>query len=410
MRNILFGIFLLLPIFSLAQTNFCTLSPEDFGAKGDGVSDDYKAFALLFEHIEANTIILQKNTLRRTAPIIQLRSGHIYHLSRDICVNAIQCVIEGNESCLSGGGLSFTKIGGAITRIRNVKFRGDANRKDYYAINFSEYSNLESYTIQIENCEFFDCQGGINVLRRSGRVEIKSCIFAVSKRVAHFYNCDRVTIQDCWIQGYDPGEDNFNFIDQEAPNEGYIKVENNIFVPYQEMTHKQVAWIGVEKDAIVRSNRFGLEHNNYYAVHLKNNFKLLGDEANGTARGSDFIFSENTENCTLLLSSISGSVTIESNSGFYTGTKLMSWNDSLSKKEILDILNREKKYLSIYLRGNNGRSFRLNEIDTGDDDKIPRVNLPTIPDELLPFISDGFHVRGTSRNKSQNTILKFGQY
>lgn len=60
------------------QKNQPFVTPEMFGAKGDGKADDIPAFIKMFQYVESKTISLSANSLRRSAPIIELTGGKDY--------------------------------------------------------------------------------------------------------------------------------------------------------------------------------------------------------------------------------------------------------------------------------------------------------------------------------------------
>ena len=213
-------------------------SVHQFGATGDGVTDD---FAAINDCIQA--AIMRSDTLGYplvggggtgfAVTTVRFAEGGNYRLSQKIVANNARIDLSGNRSTLLGDdfndylieftGLAYRQwIRGLLVECTQAGgFRWDA-------------INSSGAMVHIEDCRFatdrFGHETGIAIdyTNRSSTITVKHCLFNRIKHAAHFRNCDFMSFEDCWFGSPSSSV----YADRDAyirVDKGFCRVHNCLF-------------------------------------------------------------------------------------------------------------------------------------------------------------------------------------
>lgn len=155
--------------------NSIIITPEQYGAVGDGVTDDTTAFTTMFNAIT-------ETTANKT---IMCNPNAEYIITNRITINSSFVVFNGNGCIMNSGNNSCFAIAANAHDLTfiNVNFVEnfivDSDNESNYAIATISNSNserYEAYNISIENCYFTGGVFGVS-LNNAGNCIIKNCIF-----------------------------------------------------------------------------------------------------------------------------------------------------------------------------------------------------------------------------------------
>jgi|GEM_PF-4228498 len=232
-------------LFLLPQA-LCQVSVKDFGAKGDGKTDDTKAFeaamnALRSSEINTNRLPNGINTSVYTGSIRHLIVPHgIYVISRSVkCGSYI--TIKGEDALLissqKGGALApyvaFDMLGWQ-TEISGLQIIGFS-----VAIRIDN-KNSDIGKIYINDCSFSNNETAIDLNAQSSITIISNNRFVNNARTLNIRSGDKVMVESNWITaGKLKGSQPANII-----NYGILSFLDNLLVPLPvEKGTQEPAWI-----------------------------------------------------------------------------------------------------------------------------------------------------------------------
>lgn len=213
-------------------------SVHQFGARGDGVTDDFPAVNDCVQ-----TAIARSNSLGYplggaggtafAITEVNFREGKTYRLSQKVTATNARIDLLGNRAKIIGDdfndylfeftGLSFRQ------QVRGFLFESTQAGCLKWTAN-----NSSGTMIHVEDCRFgtdrFGHESGIAIdyTGRSSSITIKNCLFSRMKHAAHFRNCDFMSFEDCWF-GAAPSA---VYADRDAyvrVDKGFCRVHNCLF-------------------------------------------------------------------------------------------------------------------------------------------------------------------------------------
>lgn len=238
-----------------------SVTPEMFGAHGNGISDDSTAFNNLFNYLKNRKVNIG---VRFDNYIPEIKVLNKYLLSNPVEIPSRMNFHLNGTGILKGNNnlLEFSSLGDKCT-ITGVTFYTTSG----YCIYINDAANLNAPHLSIHKCSFNGSSNGIYIRARSSRVTINECFlykivgYAINNRI-----CDFVSINNTWIQ--DP------ILDENSP-ECYIRSEGgNIFlndcccIPSSVNTQYDANryWIGMFENVLDGST--DSQGNNYYMNRL----------------------------------------------------------------------------------------------------------------------------------------------
>lgn len=168
---------------------------RDYGAKGDGVTDDTaairaaaKAAAVTVHEPSSAGLYVQ------AGPALVFPAGK-YIISDDIPVNCLEVRGEGRPIIQqTNKDKDIFKADAWRNSIRNISFSGGRNQIDL------RNKNLDTGQVIIEHCQFYQA-GGFAVYTDvlSTTVKINDCIFYQNHQTWFLGRSDQAVMRDCWI-------------------------------------------------------------------------------------------------------------------------------------------------------------------------------------------------------------------
>ena len=359
------------------------IKPELFGAYGDGTHNDSAAFNRCLSY----TYGLESNLNNEI-------NGRDIILTKDYLIDKLSIPqgmavtrIIGKKARIRSGGFTFNASTGWKVRIEGIIFDHSETPIDF------DYRNLEYGRYEIVDCIFRSCTGVcVNVERRSCQVTIERCTFRGCVKSVYVNDVDMLIFRDNWLEctSDNPWGDNHYDIEQYAPNEGSMIIENNMFIPGYSQTGTNPCWIKVGKNAVIKNNRFSGENATIHPVIV-----IYDNAANFNVNTTiypiiDFIDNPIvTGNCPILVDgSARGTINVKNNSGWAAGLKIMT-TASESATTALEALDYQ--FLSINFKDNGGRTFNFrNDKGLG----LPPTYTPSIDTVLQRFINNGEKYQG----------------
>lgn len=356
------------------------VTPEMFGAKGDGVTDDVPAFIEMFKYLQTNRFGV--NNIY-SEPNVKFSLNKRYNFATPLTFDneykGQYLYVDGNNSFIVGNGFVFPGGCGYKMRISNVKF------DNIDTVFRMEENNTEFGEYTFTNLTFGNVKTAFEMNRRSCIVDIRNCYFHGVSTVGTFTNVDRLYFHENWIETGNVSGDYTSIIKQTEGAEGAMFVYNNLFVPVGGSGCKELAWIEVNEHARIYNNRFGGENANFSPLRIGSGFKPKGD---ATSKYPYVSFDHNDEvsgNTAIILESVAGTMLFEANLGYSGGSKAIVWSDKIDETAQNEMLSKQAARLIFEFKNNGGRSF----VRGINDVNIPAVYLPTIPENLYPFINRG---------------------
>jgi hypothetical protein len=258
----------LLAACALAQEGTGYVNVRDFGAKGDGKTDDTAAIRAAFGAVRFQSV--PAGYVNNATGDTVLFPPGIYRVTDSIQV--------GGSSLILGRGKPFIVMDDPT---KNILTTTDAWRMDIRGLQFKggrtqidlRNPNLDTGMIVIEDCRFHEANGpAIDDHMVSTIVHIRNCHFLINEQVLHA-RTDMVALRDCWITTR-PG------VEDKAVVENYthLLLENICGVP---LGGRNLRWIDNHGGALTaRRVRFGGEGGGgFTAVY---NFSKPNKELAGT--------------------------------------------------------------------------------------------------------------------------------
>lgn len=353
------------------------IKPELFGAYGDGTHNDSTAFIKCLDYVKAQETTLNNEVFGKT---IVLNNDYLID---KISIPQGMAVVRliGKKARIRTGGFTFNGSTGWKVRIEGIIFDHSETPIDF------DYRNLEYGRYEIVDCIFRSCTGvAINVERRSCQVNIERCTFRGCAKSVYVNDVDMLIFKDNWIECTSDNTwgDNHYDIEQYAPNEGSMIIENNMFIPGYSQTGINPCWIKAGRNAVIKNNRFSGENTTIHPLIV-----IYDNVANFNVNSTiypiiDFVENPIVTGATAILidGSARGTINVKNNSGWSGGLKIMT-TASAEATTALDSL--DYRYLTINFEDNGGRTFNFkNDYGLG----LPTVYKPSVDTVLHRFIKN----------------------
>lgn len=385
---------------SLIETE---ITPEMFGAYGDGTHDDHDALLKVIKYAFDNTASIVIGTSTDYEARTIKFNNKTYYNGSTIVFNTTTTVansinIDGNGAYITGYGFKFESTAGWKLNIRNLNFHNITTAFEFDARNL-EYGNYIFDSLQFSNIV-----NPFIMNRRSCIVEIKNCVFRGVESIGEFTNVDRLNFHHNWISssGNISNIDYKSMLKQTTGDEGAMFVYNNLFVPIGGTNCKELCWIEVNEHARIYNNRFGGENVNFHPLRIGAGFLPKGGL---TSKYPYLSFDHNDEvsgQCPIIFESIAGNMIINFNQGYIAGQKMIIWSDKVDATAQASLIAAQNKMLNLVIENNVGR----NSLRNGDGSGIPNDYIPTIPTNLFGLINRG--LKNVGNNSGENAAyLKY---
>lgn len=380
------------------------ITPESFGAKGDGVTDDSEAFKKMFAQIANNTNSTesreQKGVYNINAPVCLLNPGSTYIITQTLHIPCAYLKMYGNGAKIKSNNTNRIfafdvfdngRASGWQTEIDSVEFI-DCHEPIWF-----EYQNFEAGKIIISKCRFHECTGyAITTNRRSCTVTIRDNTFTGCDRYWSS-NCNDISIfENNWASYYqltDSDKSPIKLTRTEAPNDEFsCHISDNMFVPTDSSVVDGSAWIDCNvPDMTIERNRFGGEPGSMPVINVASGMTVNNDKE---AERTSCIrvlnnFSVNGNNRIINLIGVPTLMEITGNRGFYGNTTAVGWDASVPKPT-QDELIKNAEYLKIIYYGNSG--YHVDNSRFWDEIKS------NIPENLVPFVNKIYNTSDGSGN------------
>lgn len=246
-------------------------SPEMFGAKGDGTTDDSNAFQKMLDSFgsDRDNLYTYKSAVCRPA---------IYYIAKQINVSSF-LVLYGNNCILKGAknGRIFSGITWAYQwYFDKVKFVGD----NVEAV-FIDANNLDAAKFVFQDCQFGTTTRTIDryaiyVKSRSAHVYLHNCDAIDSPNYLKTYETDFCRIKDGWVNGYCGYNDAHDLIGTKPADSCSIyngsrqmEVDGTIFVPEHDSSgvRDNVRWFDNYGSLSLKSCHFGGENSGFPIIY-----------------------------------------------------------------------------------------------------------------------------------------------
>jgi hypothetical protein len=234
---------------------------KDYGAKGDGVTDDTAAIraavnAAAIRRSEPSPVGLYI----QSGPALVFPQGK-YIVSDQFDISSLieirgegRPIIRQSDSSKN----IFTSTYAWRIAIRNISFSGGKNQIDLYN------PNVDSGHIVIDDCRFYGATGfGVKNQVVSTTVDISDCTFVRCHQAWCNMSSDQLVMRDCWIQASASMGD-YAVIENHS---GMMTIENVVFVsdvinnPKQRWIDNRAEWL------TVRKCRFGSENGGFTPIY-----------------------------------------------------------------------------------------------------------------------------------------------
>lgn len=362
---------------------------HQFGAKGNGINDDYDAIINVLNYIKSNetkTEIKSYLTLNFLPKTYYL--GNV--VEYDEYIDNLK--INGNGAVITGNGFKFgTKIGLKVN-IDNLNFK---NVDVCY--NF-DYIDRNFQTLIFTNSIFKGCNNIFKINRRSCMVKFENCKFIGMNKAMILNNVDKVEISNCWFQTSGNTVDDYSsVIEQTGDDEGWIDVHNSFFIP--QLKGNYISWFKINKKLTFHENRASGELPNQIALVYTSSDMDTPDISHQryVINIHDNPILDTNKIC--ILNGIPHMLNISNNAGYHVvSNKLIIWDPTLTEEEQNNKLQAKISNFNIKFSGNSFGQFNKN---TGDIN-LPSSVMPIIPDNLLSFVQRKYR---SVNNQVQNRII-----
>lgn len=202
------------------NTNFLSwikkdyVTPEMFGAIGDGVTDDSGAFDQAIKYLEK--LVISE----------QMQTGYPYLYNHPLLILTQKYRIT--QIVINNNGIHMKGFDGAILCVDAIKARSEISIENITIIGLTEgikFSVESDFNVPIiRNCTFYDCENTLefNVLR-SATVVIENCKFFNCDRILYNY-ADKCVMRNCFVEAR-------RYTVPPIYNDGNLVVDTCIFVP-----------------------------------------------------------------------------------------------------------------------------------------------------------------------------------
>jgi len=266
---------MLLVILFLSQMigfgqNLGYISVKDFGAKGDGKTDDTESIIKAIKNSESKSVSTNQLNGRNLAiyggltPTVYFPAG-VYLISKKInfatyvSIAADKAIMTPSTEFAKSSDFAFSLIGWQC-KIAGLQFIGFKN-----AVEINN-NNLDAGKIEIDNCDFIENQTAIKLTAQSSISIIHNSRFYNNQKVLIIERGDKVIFEENWVTSGNLAGDN----DAQIINKAVLNFYNNLLVPTPpQKGAREPAWINNFGSLIVENTRQGGEPGSFTLV---NNF------------------------------------------------------------------------------------------------------------------------------------------
>lgn len=258
------------------------VTPQMFGAKGDGVTDDTEAIQAAINAMNETAYTASVTTKTGTSKVLLFPKG-VYVVSAPLILGEIHAVNFSNAVIKSGTDDFILKSSAYKTKYSGGVFIG----KKIFTFN---NNNNDQGNIIVEKAEFKNCEIAIDVTCQSSQFVIEGCTFDTCLHPVIQHACDGMTIEKNWFTCPTPEDNDANLKFQG----GKTTFKNNMLIPIKgEFDGAETAWIEHDQNILVcYDNRFGGENGgrtpiNHKAKYSRENLIVLIFENNMVANQRD---------------------------------------------------------------------------------------------------------------------------
>ena len=263
-------LFLLLSLINLGSMSG-QVNVRDFGAKGDGKTDDTKSIMEALKYVKSKGVSLNVlpdgrtlNSYVGNQPILYFPAG-LYMISASIPLDSY-VNIQGEDAIIFG---TKNFSGG-----NNAAFEGSGWQSQISGLQFAGFNiavklnskNIDMGKVHIYNCQFTDNNTAIVIDCQSTLTTIDDCRFLCNNKSIVIKSGDKVIVSKNWITSGTLQQD----YDANIINYGSLSFENNLLVPRPvKRGVKEPAWINNYGSVSCESIRQGGEEGSFTLI---NNF------------------------------------------------------------------------------------------------------------------------------------------
>lgn len=243
------------------------ISVKEFGAKGDGISDDTKAIKNAIAYLSKQQV--NRNRYNNTStkvyigfvPKLFFPAG-IYKISNSIDLGHYQNIVGDNAILIPSHQGEFPAMKGIgwQLNIEGLQFVG------FHSGIFIDNKNLDIGKINISNCTFAGLDVCISLAAQSSMTIINNNRFIDNKKVLIIESGDKVIFSENWISSGKLSDKH----DAQIINNGTLHFIRNLLVPQKpENNAYEPAWINNYRNVDVEGVRQGGESGSFTLI---NNF------------------------------------------------------------------------------------------------------------------------------------------
>jgi hypothetical protein len=330
----------------------------DFGAVGDGVTDDTAAIQAALTYQANNQISTQDGAgnFLGTSPDIFFPKGR-YLISSTLNWTSSYGKLIGEQAIISeAGGFAGNYAIENTTGAWRVSVHG-IQFEDFHTAVYLDNANQNSGQIEFVECGFFNHVNGARIVCQSSIVVFQDCMWRSCEHEIWQENCDYLVVLGGWISRGVLTQNGDGGIVVDAGN---LDMYSTVGVPTAQ-TASECAWIRLGVDAqMVRcySVRFGGETGAHSAVNVYAPWASV-DKKVGVELTNCQVYTANTENrCAIRLFNIPNVINLIGNTGF-EDTSYIAWSNTVGAGAQATIIAAitafyvNNNYVLITLQGNS---------------------------------------------------------